>query len=52
MNKKKSLTELRADVEKGAQRKKFYEVTVQNPLLTAGRSQHSRQKPQSMPHRR
>ena len=27
-------------------------VTVQNPLLTAGRSQHSRQKPQSMPHRR
>ena len=28
------------------------DVTVQNPLLTAGRSQHSRQKPQSMPHRR
>ena len=25
MSKKKSLTELRADVEKGAQRKKFYE---------------------------
>ena len=28
MNKKKSLTELRADVEKGAQRKKFYENEI------------------------
>ena len=28
MSKKKSLTELRADVEKGAQRKKFYENEI------------------------
>ena len=27
-------------------------VTVQNPLFTAGQSQHFRQKQQSMPHRR